>query len=179
MLKKIFAVLAALLTGFCVYVALQPSEFRIARSATMAASAATVFAQVNDLHRFDAWSPWAKLDPEMKHGFEGPAAGVGAISTWDGNQKVGSGRMTIIESSSPSLIRMKLEMFKPFPATSQVEFSFAENQNQTTVTWAMAGHSGFIPKMFCVFFNQDKMVGGDFEKGLAQLKALVEAPLQP
>lgn len=178
MLKKILIALVVILIVFVIVVATRPADFRITRSASIAASPEAVFAQVNDFHKWDAWSPWAKLDPAMKQTHEGAAAGVGAIYSWDGNKEVGAGRMTITESRTNEAILIKLEFFKPFAAVNDTEFTFKSadaNGNQTAVTWTMSGKNNFISKAFCMFMNMDKMVGGDFEKGLASLKTLVEA----
>src|SRR4051812_15911168 len=108
MLKKILIVLTASLLVFVIAVSQQPSEFRVTRSANLAAPAAALFAQVNDFHKWEAWSPWAKMDPNAKNTFEGAASGPGAIFSWDGNRNVGAGRMTIVESHPHSDIRLKL-----------------------------------------------------------------------
>jgi hypothetical protein len=160
---------------FVVVVAMQPSEFRIVRSATISAPAPAVFAQVNDFHNWEAWSPWAKLDPAAKAIFEGPRAGRGAIFRWAGNEEVGEGSMTITESRPSDLIRIKLEFLKPFEATNTAEFTFKPEGNQTAVTWSMEGQNNFIAKAVCLFMNMDKMVGGQFEKGLASMKSVTEA----
>ena len=175
MLKKILIALAAIAVVFVAVVAMQPSEFRIARTATMSASAPAVFAQVNDFHKWEAWSPWAKLDPAAKNSFEGPSAGIGAIFRWAGNKEVGEGSMTITESRPSDLIRIKLEFLKPFAATNSADFTFKPDGDQTAVTWSMAGKNNFISKAICLFMNMDKMVGGKFEEGLAAMKTIVEA----
>lgn len=175
MLKKILIALAAIVVVFVAVVAMQPSEFRVARTATMSAPAPAVFAQVNDLHKWEAWSPWAKLDPAAKSTFEGPPAGTGAIFRWAGNNQVGEGSMTITESRPNELIRFNLEFLKPMAGTSTAEFTFKPEGNQTTVTWSMSGKNNFIAKAMCLFMNMDQMVGGQFEKGLAAMKSIVEA----
>ena len=175
MLKKILLAVAVIILLFVIVVAMQPADFRITRSTTIAAPAETVFAHVNDFHKWDAWSPWAKLDPAMKQSYEGSAAGTGAIYTWDGNKDVGTGRMTLTESRSNELVRIKLEFLKPFAAVNDTEFTFKPEGNQTAVTWSMTGKNNFIAKAFSLIMNMDKMVGGDFEKGLAQMKTLAEA----
>jgi uncharacterized protein YndB with AHSA1/START domain len=175
MLKKILIGIAVIVGAFVVIVALQPSDFRIVRSSTIAAPPATVFAQVNDFHKWEAWSPWAKLDPAAKSSFDGPAAGKGATFRWAGNEEVGEGSMTITESRPSDLIRIKLEFLKPFAATNTAEFTFKPEGNQTVVTWSMFGTNNFIAKAFCLFINMDKMVGGQFEKGLASMKSVAEA----
>ncbi len=175
MLRKILIALAAIVVVFVVVVAMQPSEFRVVRSATISAPASAVFAQVNDLHKWEAWSPWAKLDPAAKSTFEGPPAGTGAIFRWAGNNQVGEGRMTITESRPNELIRFNLEFFKPMAGTSTAEFTFKPEGNETTVTWSMTGKNNFFAKAMCLFMDMDKMVGGQFEKGLAAMKSIVEA----
>ncbi|HUR45808.1 MAG TPA: SRPBCC family protein [Candidatus Saccharimonadales bacterium] len=176
MIKKILIILGVIIVIFIVIVALQPADFRVVRSASMTAPAPAVFAQVNDFHNWDAWSPWAKLDPNMKTTFEGPPAGPGAIYSWTGDRKVGAGRMAITESKPAELVRIKLDFLKPFEASNVTEFSFKPDGNNTSVTWSMTGRNNFMAKAFCLFMNMDKMVGGDFEKGLAQMKKVVEAP---
>jgi uncharacterized protein YndB with AHSA1/START domain len=175
MLKKILMVLAAIVVMFVAVVAMQPSEFRVARTATISAPAPAVFAQVNDFHNWEAWSPWAKLDPAAKSTFEGPPAGTGAIFRWAGNKEVGEGSMTITESRPNELIRFHLEFLKPMAGTSTAEFTFKPEGDQTVVTWSMTGKNNFIAKAICLFMNMDTMVGGKFEEGLAQMKSVVES----
>ncbi len=175
MVIKIFLVLAVIVIVFVVVVARQPSEFRIARSITISASPSAVFSQVNDFHNWEAWSPWAKLDPAAKESYAGPSAGTGAIYAWAGNNQVGEGRMTITERHPNDLIRIKLEFDKPFKATNTAEFAFQPHGNQTVVTWSMFGKNNFMSKAMGLVMNCDKMVGGQFEKGLAQLKTIAES----
>ena len=165
---------AVIVIGFVAVVAMQRPEFRIVRSGMIAAPPPAVFAQVNDFHHWEAWSPWAKIDPALKQTYEGAPAGTGAIYTWAGNKDVGQGRMAITESKPSDLILIKLEFLKPFAATNIAEFTFKPDGNQTVVTWNMAGKKNFIMKGFCLFMNMDKMVGGQFEKGLATMKSVVE-----
>jgi uncharacterized protein YndB with AHSA1/START domain len=174
MLKKILFALLGIIAALAVIVVLQPSDFRISRSTTIAAPAATVFEQVNDFHKWDGWSPWAKLDPNMKQSHEGSPTGVGASYWWSGNDQVGEGRMTLTESRPSEMIRIKLEFLKPFAATNTAEFSFNPDGNRTTVTWSMFGTNNFMAKAFGLVMNMDKLVGADFEKGLAQLKTVAE-----
>jgi len=182
MIKKILllgiVVIVLIVAIFSVVVAMQPSHYRVERSATMNAPAPVVFNQVNDFHKWDAWSPWAKLDPNMKTTFEDAPAGTGAVYSWTGNNDVGEGRMTITDSKPGELVKIKLEFIKPFAATSDTVFNFKPQGNQTAVTWTMDGQNNFIGKAFCMFMNMDKMVGGDFEKGLAQMKAVAEKAAQ-
>jgi len=141
----------------------------------MLAAPSTVFDQVNDLHKWEAWSPWAKMDPNAKSSYEGPAAGMGAKMSWDGNMKVGAGNMTIIESRPNQWIRFQLVFLKPLAATNLAEFTFQPQGDQTLVSWTMSGKNNFMSKVMSLFMNCDKMVGGQFEQGLAQLKAIVES----
>jgi polyketide cyclase/dehydrase/lipid transport protein len=182
MLKKILigtaAVVAILVVGFLIVVSMQPDDFRISRSAKMSAPPSAVFTQVNDYHQWDAWSPWAKLDPNAKVTYEGPTSGEGAIFAWSGNDEVGVGRQTIVESRPDELVRIKLEFEKPFKATSTAEFTFKPEGDQTLVTWSMFGKNSFMCKAISLLMDCDKMVGSEFEKGLASMKAVVEAPTQ-
>ena len=141
----------------------------------MAAPPAEVFAHVNDFHKWADWSPWEKLDPAMKKTFSGAASGPGSVYEWTGNDQVGTGRMTLTDSTPSDLIRIKLEFLKPFEATNNTEFIFKPEGAGTKVTWNMAGNNNFMAKAAGLFMNMEKMVGGDFEKGLAQLKTTVEA----
>jgi len=175
-IKKILFGLALLLAIFLIVVALQPDEFRITRSAAVAAAPQQVFAQVNDFHKWEAWSPWAKLDPNAKATFEGPPTGEGAVFIWAGNSEVGEGRMTVTQSRPDELIRIKLDFVKPMEGTSDVEFTFKPENNGTLVTWTMSGRNNFIGKAICLIMNQDKMIGGYFEKGLVNLKSVAETP---
>jgi hypothetical protein len=178
MLKKILIALAAIGVVFVGYVAMQPSEFRVVRTATVAAPTPEVFAQVNDFHNWQAWSPWAKLDPAAKAAFGGPPAGPGAVFTWAGNDKVGEGRMTVTESHPNDLVKIKVDFIKPFEASNTTEFTFRPEGNQTAVTWIMAGRNNFVAKALCLFMNMDRMVGRDMENGLTQLKSVVEAAVR-
>lgn len=175
MIVKILIGLVVVIGVFAAIVVMRPSDFRVERSAMVSAPAPVVFAQVNDLHNWDAWSPWAKLDPAAKQTFDGPQAGTGAAFAWAGNSKVGEGRMTITESRPSELIRFRLDFVRPFAGTNTAEFTFTPRGEQTAVTWSMSGRQNFMAKAFCMFMNMDKMVGGEFEKGLAQMKSQTEA----
>ena len=175
MLIKIVISVVVVMGVFAVIVAMRPSDFRVERSAVVAAPAPVVFAQVNDLHNWDAWSPFAKLDPAAKQTFEGPRAGTGAALAWAGNRQAGEGRMTITESRPYELIRFRLDFVKPFAVTNTAEFTFTPRGVQTAVTWSMSGRQNFMAKAFCMFMSMDKMVGGEFEKGLAQMKSVAES----
>jgi hypothetical protein len=175
MLKKILIAIAAIIVVFLIIVAMQPGEFRVTRSADVAAPQAAVFDQVNDLHKFEKWNPWGKIDPAMKVSYEGAAAGVGSVYKWAGNKEVGEGQMTITESRPSDLVRIKLEFFKPFASVADTEFTFKPQGHQTAVTWSMSGKNNFIAKAMCLFMSMDKMIGGQFENGLADMKTIVEA----
>jgi carbon monoxide dehydrogenase subunit G len=174
MFKKILIAGSLLVFALLIVVALRPAEFLITRSASISAPPAAVFAQINDLHKWEAWSPWAKIDPTMKQTYEGASAGTGAIYSWAGNKEVGEGRMTITESRPDEVVRIKLEFIKPFAAVNTTEFHLKPEGKQTSLTWSMSGTNNFMAKAFGLFMNMDKMVGGDFEKGLAQLKSAAE-----
>ena len=143
----------------------------------MSAPAEIVFARIDDFHQWAAWSPWEKLDPQMQKSFGGAASGVGAEYHWIGNDKVGEGRMTITESRPSERVVVRLEFLKPWPSTSTSTFTLAPEGQGTRVTWAMDGRHDFVSKAMCVFVSMDKMVGTDFERGLAVLgtMAAVEA----
>jgi Polyketide cyclase / dehydrase and lipid transport len=178
MLMPILIAIAAISVVLVIVVATRPGDFRITRTAAMPAPPVAVFAQVNDFHKWEAWSPWAKLDPGCKYSYAGPGAGTGALFSWSGNSKVGEGNMTILESRPDELIRIKLEFLKPFKATSTSEFTFKPEGNQTAVTWSMYGKNNFMAKAMGLVINCDKMVGGDFERGLVNLKSIVETAMK-
>ena len=175
MLKKILIGVAAIIAALIGFVAMQPDDFRIERTAIVAAPAPVVFTQVNDFHKWQAWSPWAKLDPAAKATFEGPSAGPGAVFKWSGNDKVGEGSMTVAESRPGELVRIDVEFVKPFEGKNTSEFAFKPQGNQTTVTWSSYGKHTFVSKAMCLVMNMEKMLGPDMEKGLAQMKAVVES----
>jgi len=171
MLRGFLFAIVAVVAVFAGYVALQPAEGRIVRSATLAAPAAEIFPHVNDFHKWQAWSPWAKLDPNAKSTFEGPEAGAGAAFSWAGNDEVGEGKMTIVDSVPNERIKIRLDFTKPMANTSYAEFTFKPDGTKTLVTWDMRGESGFFQRAICILMNADKMVGEMFEKGLANLDA--------
>ena len=171
---KIAIIIVLVVIVFLVFVALRPSQYRIERSTAIAAPVAAIFHQINDLHKSAVWSPWLKIDPKVKVAYEGPTAGVGASSTWAGNTEIGEGRQTIIESKTDELVRIKLEFVKPMAGVATTDFVLKSDGGRTHVTWSMYGDNNFIGKIFCLFMNQDKMIGSQFEKGLSDLKTLVE-----
>jgi hypothetical protein len=134
-----------------------------------------IYPLINDFRNWPKWSPWAQMDKEMKTSFAGPEVGVGSSYSWAGNQQVGEGKMTIMENSPNAFVKIKLEFFKPFAAQNFAEFTLIPEAGGVKVSWSMAGRLGFTEKMAHIIMNMDKMVGGEFEKGLNQIKALAEA----
>ena len=175
MFKKIFIAFVVIVAVFCVVAAMQPSEFRVERSVSISAPPAPIFSQVVDFHNWVAWSPWEKLDPAMKRTYNGAPAGAGASYSWAGNSQVGVGTSTIVDVRPNEFIKIKLDFIKPFQATDFAEFIFKPDGNQTVVTWSMTGTKNFMFKAFGLIMNCDKMVGDQFEQGLAQLKSVVES----
>ncbi len=183
MIKKVIlgalAGIVLAVAAFCVVVALQPEDVKYTRSTTVNAPPEKVFEQVNEFKKWEAWSPWAKMDPTMKTTYEGPASGVGSSYSWAGNNDVGEGKMTITQSHPSSHIAIDLEFLKPFAAKNLTEFTLKPEGDKTNITWTMAGKNNFMMKAFCLVMDMDKMIGTDFEKGLAQMKTVVEAPKPP
>lgn len=175
MLRKILIVVAVLVVGLVAVISAQPSQYTVRRSAVISAAPEVVFPLINDFHNWASWSPWEKLDPAMKKTFEGSPVGTGSIYSWAGNSDVGEGRMTIAESKPNESVRIKLEFLKPFESTSTTDFLLKPSGGGTSVDWVMSGENNFIAKAFSLFMNMDKMVGGDFEKGLSQMKAVAES----
>jgi hypothetical protein len=172
MLNIILIAVAVIIALFVVIVATRPSDFRVTRTGRISAPADVVFANVNTLRNWERWSPWAKVDPNAKSTFSGPESGPGSSMHWSGNKKVGEGRMTIIDSKPNEVIHIKLEFLRPMKVTNMAEFLLKEDGNQTTVTWSMSGKNNFVGKVFHMIVNCDKMIGRDFEKGLASLNSV-------
>lgn len=175
MIKKILLVFLISVLVFVIVAALRPNEFSVSRSITIKAAPATVFAHVNDFHKWEAWSPYAKLDPAMKTTYEGAPAGVGAIYTWSGNNQVGEGRTTILESKPNEQIGIKLDFVRPFAGTNDVKFDFKPEGDQTVVSWTMKGYNNFMSKAIGIIIDVNKMLGAQFDQGLSQLKGVVES----
>jgi len=174
-MKKVFLVLVVLIVGLALYVWTRPGDYRVQRTAAISAPAEIIFDHINDFHEWEEWSPWEKLDPAMKKTFEGPSSGTGAVYAWSGNDKVGSGKMTITESAPNEKVVIRLEFIKPFASTNTATFALKPAGPSTEVTWTMEGrNSAFIAKAFAAFANMDKMIGSDFERGLATLKEKTE-----
>ena len=161
--------LAAIAMVFFIFVAMRPADFRVERHATLDASPAALFEQVNDHHKFVLWNPFNKLDPHVKNTFSGPAAGVGAVCSWDGNKDIGAGSSTIIESKPGELVRLRMDWKRPMEGTSTVDFTFQPQGQETIVTWAMYGQNGFMGKLMSLFMDCDKICGPQFEQGLDSL----------
>jgi uncharacterized protein YndB with AHSA1/START domain len=174
MIKTIAIVLGLLIAALLIYAATKPDSFRIERSTTIKAPPEKVFALINDFHQWEAWSPWEKIDPALKRTYSGAPSGKGAVYEWDGNKEIGQGRMEITESTPASKVALKLDFVKPFEAHNMVDFTLATQGDSTTVTQAMYGPSPYISKLMTTFFSMEKMVGGKYEEGLANLKALAE-----
>jgi hypothetical protein len=145
------------------------AAYTISRSAFIPAPPEAVYPHVADFHRWAEWSPWEALDPAMQRTYSGPASGVGAQYSWRGNRKAGAGSMQIIEAVEPQSIRIRLVFVKPFKAVNPTGFTFEPDHGGTRVTWAMKGESRGIAAVFAKFMDMDKLVGKDFEKGLANL----------
>lgn len=173
-LAYIAVAIAVVVVGILIYAATRPDTFRVQRSTTIKAPPDKIFALINDLHAWAAWSPYEKKDPGMKRTFGGAPAGKGAIYDWDGDKNVGKGRMEITDTTSPSKIAIKLDFFKPFEGHNTVEFTMEPKGDGTVVTWAMYGPAAFMMKVMGIFMNMDNMIGNDFAVGLANLKTVAE-----
>lgn len=172
---KILGIL--LLVGVAVIVGMaltQPPTFQVVRQVTIQAAPEKIYPFLDDFHQWSAWSPWEKLDPAMKRTFGGPDSGVGATYAWEGNSDVGAGRMEVKEAVAPSKVGIQLDFLKPFEAHNTADFTLTPQGGGTEVVWTMNGNHNFMSKVMCVFVSMDKMVGKDFEKGLANLKAAAE-----
>jgi hypothetical protein len=175
MLIAILIGLAVLVAVFAILVATRPADFRVSRSGTIAAPAAVIFEHVSNLHKFQEWSPFAKMDPTSKVIYSGPESGRDARFSWAGGGKAGEGSMTCIDCQPSSLLGYRLDFLKPFKGTNMAEFSFKPDGDRTVVTWTMTGTNNFVMKAVSLFMNCDKMCGPMFEKGLADLKVIAEA----
>jgi hypothetical protein len=176
MFKKILIGLVLVVGGFLFYASRRPDTYRVERATQIQAPAPVVFSQLEDFKAWGAWSPWDKLDPQMKKSYAGPPKGTGAIYSWEGNKKVGKGRMTITDAKPPTSIAYKLEFIEPFAAVANTSFTIApEGDKASKVTWAMEGNNNLIGKAWGIFMNMDKAIGADFETGLAGLKTVSEA----
>jgi uncharacterized protein YndB with AHSA1/START domain len=174
MIRIVALAVVALVAGVLVLAATRPDSFRVQRSASIKAPPERIFALVNDFTRWGAWSPYEKKDPAMQRSFGATRAGRGAVYQWAGDSNVGKGRMEIAESSPPSRVVLKLDFSEPFEAHNVVAFTLTPKGDATEVSWDMRGATPFLAKIVHLFFDMDRMVGADFEAGLANLKALAE-----
>ena len=175
---KFLAIIAGLVViaviGILAYAATLPDTFRVQRSVSIKAPPEKVFPFINEMKTMNEWNPFAKQDPTMRLTYSGPAAGKGAAHDWDSDGRAGKGRLEITDSAAPSQVTMRLDMIKPMEARNAIVFALQPQAQGTNVTWSMTGEYPFIAKVMCVFFSMDRMIGGEFEKGLADLKAMVE-----
>lgn len=174
MFKKIFIAIAAVVAVFLVYVALQPADYMVSREITINAPAAKIFPYLNNQKLAEKWEPWSEIDPAAKMTYSGADAGVGARADWTGGKQLGTGSATIIESVPEQRVAIKLEYTAPMQATQDAEYLIKSSGNQSVVVWTVRGKNTFPARIMCFFMNMDKMVGGMFEKGLANLKVLTE-----
>jgi len=166
----------AALAVLLIYAAGRPDTFQVRRTASMRAPAAALHPLIHDLHEFNRWNPYGRKDPDLKGSYRGPPSGPGAAYEFAGNKDVGKGSIEILESSAPTRVTMKLDMVEPFEAHNIVEFTLAPRGEETEVTWAMRGASPYIARLIGVFIDMDRMIGRDFEAGLANLKGIAERP---
>lgn len=174
MLKLIFILIAVTIVAILILASFKPDSFRVERSTLIQASPEKVFAHINDLRSWAAWSTWEKMDPQMKKTYSANSAGKGATYEWQGNKKVGHGRMSIADSIPDTKVVIQLEFIAPFEAHNMADITLQAQTGGTLVTWAMYGPMPFISKLFGVFVSMDKMIGKDFEDSLANLKTVVE-----
>ena len=175
MLLKVIAAVAIIILGILGYAAFQPDAFRVERTVLIKAPPEKIYPFINDFRQWTKWSPWENIDPDLKRTYRGTDSGKGAIYEWKGNDTVGTGRMEIIDPVSPTKIVIDLTFLKPMEARNVAEFTLQPmGLDGTSVTWAMYGQNNYMAKLIQVFFNMDKLVGGDFAKGLSALKAVAE-----
>jgi uncharacterized protein YndB with AHSA1/START domain len=172
--KRIAIVVLLLLASPLIIAATRPDDFRVQRSTTINAPPERVYSQISDFRNWAAWSPYDQLDPAMQRTYSGSANGKGAVYAWEGNDKVGAGRMEIVDANAPTKVTIKLDFLKPFEAHNVAEFTLEPRGADTAVTWAMHGPSPYILKLMGLFVSMDDMIGKDFETGLASLKTVSE-----
>jgi uncharacterized protein YndB with AHSA1/START domain len=174
MLKIIGIAIVVLVAALLVFAATKPDTFRVERTATIKATPEKIFPFLNDFHKGEAWSPYEKKDPAMKRTYSGVTSGKGSVYVFEGNKKVGTGRLEIIESVPPSKVVISLDMRKPFEGHNIIEYTLEPRGDNTNFTWAIHGPNSYLAKVMCIFVSMDKMIGKDFETGLANLKAVAE-----
>jgi carbon monoxide dehydrogenase subunit G len=176
MFKTIGLILVLAVAAILLLALTKPSSFRVERSTTIAAPPEKIAALISDFHQWNDWSPWAHLDPIMKTTYSGPPSGVGSVYEWEGNSKVGKGRMEIL-AIDPTKTTIKLDFLKPFESQNTADFVLEPQGSDTRVNWIMNGPIRFFPgKVMSVFTSMDKVIGPDFDKGLANMKAAAEHP---
>ncbi|HEV3039505.1 MAG TPA: SRPBCC family protein [Candidatus Angelobacter sp.] len=173
MLKKIAIGIVVIVVAILAYAATKPDTFSVQRAAGIKAPPEKIFALIQDFHNWGTWSPWEKLDPNMKRTFSGPPSGKGSAYAWEGNRDAGAGSMEITDAT-PAKVTLKLDFIKPFEAHNNVEFTLTPQGDSTNVTWVMSGPNSYMSKLMQTFMSMDKMVGKDFETGLSNLKAAAE-----
>jgi len=178
MLKKVIQGVVVFLLGFValslLLASLQPDSFEVKRSIQLRAPSDKVYPLLVDFQKFGSWSPWEKLDPAMQRTFQGPASGPGAVYAWKGNDQVGEGRMEITAAVPNQSVTIKLDFLTPFESHNTTVYTLQSEGPVTTMTWTMRGPSPFVTKVMTLFISMDSMVGPDFERGLNNLKAVVE-----
>ncbi len=174
MLKKVAIAVALLILIVLGLAAMQPDSYKVQRSATIKAPPEKIIPLISDFHNWASWSPWENLDPAMKRTFSGAAKDKGAVYAWEGNDKVGAGRMEILDVTQPTKVDIKLDFLRPFESHCQTVFTLEPKGDSTTVTWTMSGPSAFITKLMGLFASMDSMVGKDFEAGLASMQSVAE-----
>lgn len=170
----ILVVIIVVIISVLVYASTKPDTFYVERRISIQAKPEKIFPYLDDLHKWNEWSPWAKMDPNPERIYTGPATGVGAKFAWKGNSKIGIGSMEIVEANAPSKIVIRLEFIKPFEGSSTAQFTLIEQQGMTEVIWSNTGPVKFIGKVVSLFLNCEKMIGKNLEEGLAGIKALAE-----
>jgi hypothetical protein len=173
MILKIALGLVALIALVVVYAALQPSSYSISRSAEFKASPEAIFPWLNNSKKAGEWMPWSAMDPKMKMSFSGPEEGVGSQSAWTSDGKMGVGSATVVESTPNQSVKTKLVYTKPFEGEQLAEISITPAAGGSVVKWSVTGKNNLVSRIFCMFMNMDKMIGGSFEAGLANLKQKV------
>lgn len=176
-MSTFIVVFICVIVGVLIYAARKPDSFRIERSISIPTTPENIFPLINDFHQWEAWSPWEKIDPAVQRTYNNIANGVGATYEWKGNNKIGHGRMEIIESIPSTRVRLKIDFISPFEAHNTVEFSLIPQGNTTLLTQAMYGPSPFISKLMSLFCSMDKMVGEKYEQGLTSIKTLATSPV--
>ena len=174
MIKRLAIVVVGLVAALLAFAATRPDTFRVQRATSIKAPPEKIYPLIDDFHRWGSWSPWEKMDPTMKRTLSGPASGKGAVYEWDGNGNVGKGRMEITDASPPSKVTIRLDFIKPLEGHDIAEFTLEPKGDSTHVTWDMHGPNPYVAKVMSIFVSMDRMVGKQFETGLADLKTVAE-----